>query len=70
MNKGEVFSTPVLQVLGEDIASSKIVNERKIDSMHIPKGKWRDGIFSCFEDPLLFLSCCFPHGKKSMNIRI
>ena len=38
--------------------------------MHIPKGKWRDGIFSCFEDPLLFLSCCFPHGKKSMNIRI
>jgi len=61
VQKGDLFVTPMLNPSG---ASKQIVvYECTLDGMEIPRGRWRDGLFSCFRDPLCALSFFYPQGK-------
>jgi len=60
VRKGDIFVSPMLNPSG---ASKQIViYESILDGMDVPKGRWRDGLFHCFKDPLFALSFLCPQG--------
>ena len=61
VQKGDLFVTPMLNPSGA--SKQVVVYECTLDSMEIPRGRWRDGFCSCFRDPLCLLSFSCPHGK-------
>ncbi len=62
VKKDEVFSTPMLHPSG--VKDTLVRYESFLDGMKIPQGRWRDGLFNCFNDPLLLHSCFCPNGKS------
>ena len=61
VQKGDLFVTPMLNPSGA--SKQVVVYECTLDSMEIPRGRWRDGFCSCFRDPLCLLSFFCPQGK-------
>ena len=64
VRKGMLFTTPMLQIRSKEDTNGYVVTyDSQLDSMRIPRGRWRDGLFHCVNDPLVFLSFFFPHGE-------
>ncbi len=62
VQKGETFVTPMLKPTGK--SRQFVCYETQLESMNIPRGRWRDGLFNCLKDPLLLLALFFPLGKN------
>ncbi len=61
VKEGEIFSSPVLHP--SDKPNFVVHYECLLDTMEVPKGRWRDRLFQCFNDPMLCMSCLCPNGK-------
>uniref|UniRef100_A0A7S3Q0T5 Uncharacterized protein n=1 Tax=Chaetoceros debilis TaxID=122233 RepID=A0A7S3Q0T5_9STRA len=59
VRKDEDFVTPMLNPVGS--SRQLVCYTSQLESMNIPRRRWRDGLFQCFRDPLLLLNIMFPH---------
>ncbi len=66
VKKNQTFVTPMLKPTST--SRQFVCYETQLESMNIPKGRWRDGLFNCLKDPLLLLALFFPLGKNTMRL--